>query len=76
MRITLVRFLVLLFLVPFGFSCGSEDRPNILLISLDTLRPDHTTLYGYGRDTSPFLAEFARQGVVFENAFSQSSTLR
>jgi len=72
MRITLVRFLVLLFLVPFGFSCGSEDRPNILLISLDTLRPDHTTLYGYGRDTSPFLAEFARQGVVFENAFSQS----
>lgn len=72
MRITLVRFLVLLFLAPLGYSCGSDDPPNILLISLDTLRPDHTTLYGYGRDTSPFLAEFARDGVVFESAFSQS----
>lgn len=72
MRATLPRLLVLLFLALFGSSCGSDHRYNILMISLDTLRPDHLTLYGYPRDTSPFMAELARQGVVFEQAFSQS----
>ena len=55
-----------------AFSCGSPSRYNLIVVSLDTLRPDHLTTYGYERDTSPFLARFARQGVVFENAFSQS----
>jgi len=72
MRTTLPRFLVLLLLAHFGSSCGSDNRYNILMISLDTLRPDHLTLYGYQRDTSPYMTEFARQGVVFDQAFSQS----
>lgn len=44
--------------------------PNVLLISLDTLRADHTTVYGYARDTTPNLAALAREGTVFEQAFS------
>ena len=43
--------------------------PNVLLISLDALRADHLTSYGYGRDTSPFLDAVAAEGVRFEHAF-------
>ncbi len=42
--------------------------PNIVLISVDTLRADHLGLYGYGRPTSPRLDAWARGAVVFEEA--------
>jgi len=50
--------------------CGARApaRPSVILISIDTLRADHLGLYGYGRDTSPFLDRFARQCTVFERA--------
>ena len=40
----------------------------ILLLSIDSLRPDHLGLYGYERFTSPVLDEVARAGVIFEDA--------
>ncbi len=44
-------------------------RPNVVLISIDTLRADHLSLYGYQRRTSPRLdAWAARSAVLFENA--------
>ena len=46
--------------------------PNVLLISLDTVRPDHTSVYGYDRDTTPRLAAVAKQGAVFEHAYAQA----
>ena len=49
---------------------GSPSEPDILLISIDTLRPDHLGLYGYERDTSPFLDAMANEGTVFEQAWS------
>jgi len=49
------------------------DRPNIVLITLDTARADHLSLYGYARPTAPNLERWARQGVVFENAIAPSS---
>ena len=42
----------------------------VLLLSIDSLRPDHLGLYGYERFTSPVLDEVARAGVVFEDASS------
>ena len=42
----------------------------IVLISLDTLRPDHLGTYGHARDTSPVLDALADRGVVFEDASS------
>lgn len=59
---------------------GRDHRrtlPNVLLISIDTLRADHLSLYGYERLTSPHLDRWAKtQAVVFENAVSQApSTL-
>ncbi len=47
-------------------------RPNIILISLDTLRPDHLPFYGYSRQTAPVLSRIASAGVVFERAYSQA----
>ena len=53
----------------FWLACGEEvepdPRPNILLISLDTLRSDRLGMYGYDRDTSPFLDQWASEGVLF-----------
>ena len=40
---------------------------NIVLISIDTLRADHLSLYGYTRPTSPRLDEFARDAITFTN---------
>jgi arylsulfatase A-like enzyme len=45
-------------------------RPNVLLITLDTVRAANLSGYGYARPTTPNLDRFARRGVVFEDAFS------
>ena len=50
-----------------------RDLPNIILISVDTLRPDHLGCYGYSRATSPNIDRLAREGTLFETAVSSSS---
>ena len=47
--------------------------PNVLLISIDTLRPDHLGCYGYHRKTSPRIDKLAAGGVLFENHISSTS---
>ncbi len=47
--------------------------PNILFISIDSLRPDHLGCYGYQKPTSPFIDSLATKGVRFENAVSTTS---
>jgi arylsulfatase A-like enzyme len=44
---------------------------NVILLSVDTLRADALSAYGYGRETSPNLDRLASRGVVFLNDFSQ-----
>jgi len=51
-------------------ACRGEPPPDLLLISLDTVRADHLSVYGYARDTSPGLARRARAGAVFLRARS------
>jgi arylsulfatase A-like enzyme len=43
------------------------------LISIDSLRADHLSCYGYGRETSPNLDRLAREGVLFETVIAESS---
>jgi len=45
----------------------TEVRQNIVLITLDTVRADHLGCYGYERDTSPNLDEFAAENTLFSN---------
>ena len=59
-----------------AFGCGSpalEGPPPIIVYLVDTLRADHLPVYGYARDTAPRLSEFARDAVVFEQAYAPTS---
>jgi arylsulfatase A-like enzyme len=51
----------------------SSDKPyNVLLVSVDTLRPDRLGYVGHQRQTSPNIDKLAKEGLVFTNAYSQS----
>ncbi len=57
-----------------GEAPGNEaTQPNLILISIDTLRPDHLGCYGYERPTSATIDSLAQRGVVFDHAFAQAS---
>ena len=48
-------------------------RPlNVLLVTIDTLRPDHLHCYGYPDVETPTLDALAQRGVLFENAVAQT----
>ncbi len=50
-----------------------RGRFNILMYTVCTLRPDHTSLYGYERDTTPFLKRLGASGVVFDDCQAQAT---
>lgn len=45
------------------------ESPPLVLVSLDTLRADHLSVYGYARATSPHLERFAEEAVTFERFY-------
>ena len=51
-----------------GCAQGQQASPNIMLIVIDTLRVDHTSLAGYHRNTTPEINHLARKADVFEMA--------
>lgn len=52
---------------------GKYKGYNVILIISDALRPDRLSCYGYPKETSPHIDLLAQQGVLFNNAFSQSA---
>lgn len=72
----------------FALGCGGSDsersdtdgapklagKPNIILVTVDTLRADHLSTYGHARETSPNLTRLAERGVLFEVAYSTMGT--
>ncbi|MEI6971130.1 MAG: sulfatase, partial [bacterium] len=66
-----IRTLVIVVLLSVLCSCNGESRkPNVVLITIDALRPDHLSSYGYNRPTSPFIDSLAERGCVFSNCRS------
>ena len=50
------------------------EQRNVILLSIDTLRANHLTPYGYPLDTSPFLQQrFGSGGTLFENAVAAAT---
>lgn len=49
-----------------------QKHPNILLITVDTLRADYVSLYNPSRGVTHALDKLASQGVIFERAFSHA----
>ncbi len=68
--VSLAMDLYLLNNVGFGSDIAYEGKPNIILISLDTVRADHLSMYGYGLETSPNLDKIAEDSAVFRNAIA------
>jgi arylsulfatase len=55
-------------------ACTRGDKPaSVLLITLDTTRPDHLSCYGYERRTTPNLDRFATEAVTYTRAWSTST---
>jgi len=51
---------------------GGGSRPNVLLITVDTLRADHLHCYGQPLPTSPNIDRLAARSVVFDRAIAAS----
>ena len=47
-----------------------KDSPNVLIITMDTTRADHLGCYGYDKIKTPHIDSVAREGVLFEEAFT------
>jgi len=55
-----------------GCGAGPEIR-NVVLVSLDAVGAKHVSSYGYARETTPNLDGVAREGVLFESAYTQQT---
>ncbi len=52
-------------------SCHKTAKgPSVIIITLDTVRMDHLSVYGYFRPTTPFLNQLAAESVVFNNGYT------
>lgn len=50
-----------------------SHQPDIYLITIDTLRADEVSLYGYNRETTPNLDKFAQRSFAFDYNFANSN---
>jgi choline-sulfatase len=64
--------LLLSLLVAAATHAAAADRPNIVLVTLDTTRADRMGFLGSTRGLTPSLDALAAQGTVFAQAFSQA----
>jgi uncharacterized sulfatase len=55
-----------------------DDRPNVLWLTLESVRADHTPMYGYGRNTTPHLQQFGQRAdaTVLQNGIAASNWTR
>jgi len=64
---------ILLMLMMISGSCGKDNRMNVVLILVDTVRADHIGCYGYFRNTTPHIDSLAAAGTRAEFCQGQSS---
>lgn len=53
-----------------------EERGNVILITIDSLRDDHLSCYGYEKETSPNIDKLAERGILFKQAISNGGHTR
>jgi len=51
----------------------TKNRPNIVLVTISSLRADHVSCLGYTRETTPNFDRFAKDNILFTNVFATSS---
>jgi arylsulfatase A-like enzyme len=57
---------------PDTSTANATNKPNVVLVTMDTVRADHTSLYGYSRDTTPKLVELASTATLYTRAIGAS----
>ena len=57
-----------------GCDLFSPQRPNVLLVTVDTLRADHVGAYGYEPPTTPNIDRLAAEGALFETTYAPMGT--
>lgn len=74
-RFALLALLALACAAPVGSAekRGEPRAPLVVLVTIDTLRPDHLGIYGHVRDTSPNLDALAREGAFFTQVIAQGT---
>ncbi len=79
-RIASVTTGVLFVALTLGLGCGGETpyegvrtKHNVVWICIDAQRADHLGVYGYEKETSPFIDALAGEGVLFMSAIAQES---
>jgi arylsulfatase A-like enzyme len=65
----LAAALILITLAP-GCQRKETAPRHLILVSLDTVRQDHLSVYGYYRDTGPGLEALARESITFTRAYT------
>jgi arylsulfatase A-like enzyme len=69
--------IISIFLITVGLALRSEAEndpsPNIILITVDSLRLDHLGCYGYLKNTSANIDKLAKEGTIFTQAIAQAS---
>ncbi len=55
-------------------SARQSKRPNVIFVSMDTVRRDHCSVYGYEKNTTPQLSSFAQSATSFDLAYSPASS--
>lgn len=73
MKVVLGCIMLLCFQL-FCIACTRQSfhsKPNVILITVDALRSDHLSAYGYPRKTSPWLDTFAKDSYLFEDCICQ-----
>jgi len=71
---TALAALALAALALAGCPQAPEIPGDIVLISVDTLRPDHLGIYGYSRPTSPHIDRFFADAAIYERAYSTTAS--
>ena len=75
-KLGLVAILIAVAIALFIFLRREKELelPNIVLITIDTLRSDHCSAYGYTRDTTPNMNRIAKEGCRFEMVYAPSAS--
>jgi arylsulfatase A-like enzyme len=59
-----------------GLYHAASPRLNLVLVTIETLRADHTSVLGYSRKTTPELDNLAASSIVFETSYAPTPTTR
>lgn len=65
---------VLSILLSWQLFFSAEKVERVVIVTIDTLRADHVSSDGYIIETTPFLDDFGKQGIVFKNAIAATSS--